>query len=113
MAVARELVVESKLIVLVKEGGNLCISEQGWKAKHEVLVGLNTTKWFVKVLEECLRGGKKEVYSVIRESYQSFVDQRCGNSRGRYLSIAEYDQAGRKVLLCFPEGEDGWGWRRL
>lgn len=40
MALSRELAVESKLIVLVEEGVNLCISKQGWKEKHKVLVGV-------------------------------------------------------------------------
>ena len=113
MAWYRELVIESKLLVFAKEGDDFRISKQGWKVNHKVVVGRNTLLWLAKVLEDCLRGGKQDVYSVVREGYQSFVGQRCENSRGRYLSIPEYDQAGRRSLLCFPEGKNGWGWKSL
>ena len=102
MALSREVIVESKRIMLAKEGVNISITEQGWKDKYEVL-------WFVRTLEECLRGGRKKVYSVVREGYRSFVAQRCAYNRGRFLSIAEYGQVGRKCVLCFPEGVGGWG----
>ncbi|KAG7940965.1 hypothetical protein I3843_16G013600 [Carya illinoinensis] len=113
MFLMRELVIESKRIAFVREGVNFRLSERGWKEKYEVVVCRNTLLWLASVLGDCLRGGSKAVYSVVREGYRSFVAQRCINHRGRYLSVAEYGREGRVSLLCFPEGSAGRGWKSL
>ncbi|KAG7967685.1 hypothetical protein I3843_08G111200 [Carya illinoinensis] len=113
MSQFRELVVESKRITIASEGVNFRLTERGWKEKYEVVVYRNTLLWLVRALEECLRGGNKEMYSVVREGYRSFIAQRCANHRGRYLLMAEYGREGRASLLCFPEGYGGWEWKSL
>lgn len=36
-----------------------------------------------------------------------------GNSSGRFLEVAIYDVGGRRGMVVFPEGRDGWGWGRV
>lgn len=66
MGFTKELVIESKLFSLVKEGCLLCITERGWKMEHELLLGLPTVQWIGRALEDCLKGEKKEFYTTIR-----------------------------------------------
>lgn len=73
MGFTRELVIESKLILLVKEGGLLRIPQRGWKRENTLLLGPIIVKWLGGAVEECLSGEKKDFYTANREGYQSFI----------------------------------------
>ncbi|KAF5466327.1 hypothetical protein F2P56_016265, partial [Juglans regia] len=113
MGLKREVVVESKLFTLVKEGDSVCITEKGWKRKQELVIEKSTTQWLVKSLEACSSGTKQDFYSTIREGGCCYLAQKCYNSRGYYLVVAEYKEGGRRSLILIPEGQEGRGWRRV
>ncbi|KAG6721097.1 hypothetical protein I3842_03G095600 [Carya illinoinensis] len=113
MGFFREVGIDSKLFTLVKEGAQLRIIERSWKRQQELLVKQNILQWVCKALESCLSREKDEFYSSIREGSSSYLAQKCYNSRGRFLEVAEYKEGGGRRLIIFPEGDGGKGWKRL
>ena len=55
---------------------------------------------------------QKEFYTTKREGNSSFIVQRCSNSRGRCLAVAEYGGGGRRNFIFVPE-EEGNGWNKM
>lgn len=87
MGLERELVIESKLFVVVREGGLICIIERGRRFKQELLLGLGTVKWLGRTLEDCVKGERKDFYTSIREGCRSIIAQRYSNNHGRFLEV--------------------------
>ncbi|KAF5474640.1 hypothetical protein F2P56_006523 [Juglans regia] len=109
-----EVVIESKCFIVLKlREGAVRVTERSWKTEYSVELGYSSIQWLVKVLEECLSKGKKEVYSATRNGFSSLIAQRCVNRRGRFLEISEYNQGGRRNVICIPEGDNGGGWRKM
>lgn len=59
MGFSKDLVIESKVFSLVKEGSFLLIRERSWKVMNKLTLGFFTVQWFAKALEDCLRGEKR------------------------------------------------------
>lgn len=59
MGFSKDLVIESKVFSLVKEGSFLLIIERSWKVMNKLTWGFSTVHWFAKPLEDCLKGEKR------------------------------------------------------
>lgn len=79
----------------------------------EIRLGKVMVQWFIRILEECLRGGMKEMYVTSREDDRSFIAHRCSNARCRFMALVEYGDGGRCNFTFIPEDMEGRGWRRM
>lgn len=66
MGTAKQVVIESKFFEVVRDGSFVFLTEKGCKVVKEIRLGLGTTRWFIKALEDCLKA-VKEFYSAHRE----------------------------------------------
>lgn len=73
---SKELVIETKLFTLMKEGSLLRIIERGWKFKNEVQLGHATIQWLRRALDDCSKGERRDFYSLTGEGFHSFIAQR-------------------------------------
>lgn len=113
MGFARELVIESKLFTVVREGGLNRIFERVRRFKQELLLGLGTAKWLRRALEDCAISERRDFYASIREGHRSVIAQRCSNNWGRFMEVAAYGEGNRRSCIILPEGEGARGWRRM
>lgn len=56
----------------------------------EMRLGLSMVQWFAKIMEDCLKGEKKDFYTTTRDDNKSFIAQRCSNSCGCFMALVEY-----------------------
>lgn len=113
MGYIREIVIESKLFSVVREGGLVRITERGRRLKQELLLGLGTVQWLQRALEDSVRGNSKDFYASKREGYRSFIAQCRVNNHGRFLEVAVYGEGGCRSFILIPEEEEERGWRRM
>lgn len=109
----KQILIESKVFEVVRDGRFVYLIEKGWKVVKEIRLGLGTARWFVKVLEDCLKTVRKEFYSVHKEGDRGYVAQRRHNSRGSFMALMEYGGGGYRNFLFIPKDREGRGWRKL
>lgn len=113
MGFVRELVIETKLFSVVREGGLICITERGRRRKQELLLGLGTAQWLERAMEDCVKGESRDFYTSTREGFRSFIALRRSNDRGRFLEVVVYGEGGHRSFILIPEDKGGRGWRSM
>lgn len=57
------------------------------------------------------REGLKEFVKSSKVANKAFIAQRCSNSHGCFLALAEYGGGGQKGFIVILKGREGKGWR--
>lgn len=79
MGFSKPLVTESKVFSLSKEGSFLLIIERSWKVMN-MRLSLSMVQWLAKALVDCMKGVKKDFYTMVREGNRSNIVQQCLNT---------------------------------
>jgi hypothetical protein len=75
-----------------------------------IFLGLQCFVWLLATVEEALKEPvKKDFVMSYREDVKALMVRRGGNKAGCYLEVAVFTEGGRKGVIWFPEGREGWG----
>lgn len=58
MSFYKDIVIESKLFSLAKDGGWLVIIEESWRVRSRLFLGPSTVHWLAKALIDCSKESK-------------------------------------------------------
>lgn len=77
-----------------------------------MLLGKPSVVWLLATVEVVLKGDNlREFYRTLRVGSRAYITQRCVNSHGQYMVLAEYGGGGgRRGFIVAPEGREGRGW---
>lgn len=85
-----------------------CISEKSRKSRKMMMslyLSRGIANWMAMVVEECLRSSiNMGSYQTRREGDRVFLVQRCHNSYGSFVKLAENGTRIRKGIIVIREG---------
>lgn len=107
--------VEAKeFTVSVNELGTVRMTEWSSKISTAICMGRFGALWMVNMVNKLRAADKTNDFTAkFSESSRAFLVQRCANSRGRYLVIAQYGERRRRGVVMVPEGVNGRGWASM
>jgi hypothetical protein len=77
-------------------------------------LSLQCSDWLADMVEEAsLSLGEEDFAKSFREKGKVLKVHKGGNKAGRFLVATAFAEGGRSGGIWFPEGRDGWGWRRI
>ncbi|KAG2670996.1 hypothetical protein I3760_14G113000 [Carya illinoinensis] len=115
MGYSKHVFIENKVFILALEGGNfLSITERSRKVTKELVFNLSCAHWMANMVEECyLSMGRRDFFKSFRIGSLAVVAHRRSNAFGQFLEVMEYGDNGRRGMLVFPAGKEGYGWKTL